>query len=85
MKHLLIVGGVAGALCLGLVAAFADSKASTSSVRYSRPTTGELLAQAQFSTLCRQNCQQTFAACHKQNPNDPSCSANYNSCIQECH
>ena len=91
MKHLLIVGGFASALCLGLVAAHADIKPPTHSVQYSQPAAGTLLAQApveggpgQFATLCRKQCEQTFAACHNRNANDPSCSANYNTCIQGC-
>lgn len=82
MKHLLIVGGLASALCLGFVAAHADIKPPTNRVPSTRAEDGGRLAQ--FATLCRQNCQQTYAACHNKNANDPSCADNYNKCIQEC-
>jgi hypothetical protein len=86
MKQLLLLSGsVAAALCLGVLASHADVAPTTrpQPLPQSRPAGDGLLAQ--FSTLCRKNCEQTWAACHNKNANDPSCSANYNTCIQGCN
>ena len=84
MKHLLLLA-CASAIGLGATAAQAER------LPYSPPVAGTLLAQApveggagQFATLCRKQCEQTFAACHNRNASDPSCSSNYNTCIQGC-
>jgi hypothetical protein len=87
MKHLLLLLACASAISLGVTGAQAER------LQYSQPVAGTLLAQApvegapgsgQFATLCRKQCEQTFAACHNRNASDPSCSNNYNTCIQGC-
>ena len=85
MKQLLLLScGVATALCLGVLASHADVAPTTrpQPLPQSRPASDGLLAQ--FATLCRQNCNQTWAACHNKNANDPSCSDNFNKCIERC-
>jgi hypothetical protein len=84
MKHLLLFA-CASAIALSATGAQAER------LQYSPPVAGTLLAQApveggagQLIALCRKQCEQTFAACHNRNASDPSCSANYSSCIQGC-
>src|SRR5262245_14805099 len=88
MKRLLLF---ACASAIGLSVGLSVTGAQAERLQYSQPAPGALLAQTpveggagQFATLCRKQCEQTFAACHNRNANDPSCSADYNICIQGC-
>ena len=87
-RLILLACGMASTFCLGIVVARAEVSPTARSqhLPYSQPADDGLLAQAttqgQFSTLCRKQCEQTYAVCN--NNKKPDCSTNYNACIQGC-